>query len=545
MKRRRLLILVVTLVTLGSGLLNLYSVMGPVDPVRRRLMREVFPLDFIHLFRSFTLLIGFALVISSINIYKRKKRAFQLVFALASFSIFFHLTKGLDYEEATFSGILLVLLWLSRKYFTVKSSIPDWRSGLIRLTVAMLVAIGYGIAGFWLLDPREFGINFTIGDSVHRTFLFLSLIGDPGVVPHTHYAHWFVDSLYLITVTAILYSGFAVFRPALYQLRVRPYESALARQIITQYGRTTMDYFKSWPDKSYFFSPDHQCFLAYSVGANFAVVLGDPVGPENFIEDIVRRFKDFCQEHDWGFGFHQTLPDFLPVYRRLGFKKLKIGDDAIVDLRTFTLDGKTMKATRNAIAKLDKAGVHTRQYDPPIPDDVLGALEEVSDEWLQIPGRRERQFSLGRFDLDYLRLTPLLIAFDHEEKVLGFVNVIPSYHKGETTADLMRRRINAPNGLMDYLFVKLFLLSKEKGFERFNLGMAPMSGFQEKEQASPQERAVHSFIQQLNFLFSYKGLRAYKAKFASFWEPRYAVYRNVFDLPRLAIALGKVSALKE
>ncbi len=72
-----------------------------------------------------------------------------------------------------------------------------------------------------------------------------------------------------------------------------------------------------------------------------------------------------------------------------------------------------------------------------------------------------------------------------------------------------------------------------------------MAGFQEKEEASPEERAVHSFFQRSNFLFSYKGLRAYKAKFATIWEPRYAVYRNVFDLPRLALALGKVSEIND
>jgi phosphatidylglycerol lysyltransferase len=94
---------------------------------------------------------------------------------------------------------------------------------------------------------------------------------------------------------------------------------------------------------------------------------------------------------------------------------------------------------------------------------------------------------------------------------------------------------------MDYLLVKTLELAREQGYERFNLGMAPMSGFQEHEDASPQERAVHSFFQQLHFLFHYRGLRSYKAKFASYWEPRYAVYRNVLDLPRLALALGKVS----
>jgi phosphatidylglycerol lysyltransferase len=172
-------------------------------------------------------------------------------------------------------------------------------------------------------------------------------------------------------------------------------------------------------------------------------------------------------------------------------------------------------------------------------------LQEVSDEWLLIPGRRERQFTLGRFDPDYLRLTPVIAAVDKDERILAFVNEIPSFRKGEATLDLGRRRTEAPNGIMDYLFVQAALLHRERGFERFNLGMAPMSGFQEKEQASPQERAVHTFFQQLNFLFSYKGLRAYKAKFASSWEPRYVVYRNVLELPRLAIALGKVSQIEE
>jgi phosphatidylglycerol lysyltransferase len=170
---------------------------------------------------------------------------------------------------------------------------------------------------------------------------------------------------------------------------------------------------------------------------------------------------------------------------------------------------------------------------------------KFSASWKKIPGRRERRLSLGRFDPEFLRSTPVAVALDRDGKVLAFANAVPSPRRGELAVDLMRRRIDAPNGVMEYLFVKLFLFKKKEGLERFNLGMAPASGFQEKEHASPQERAVQSFFQQLNFLFSYRGLRAYTAKFASSWEPRYVVYRNVLDLPRLAIALGRVSEVKE
>jgi phosphatidylglycerol lysyltransferase len=176
---------------------------------------------------------------------------------------------------------------------------------------------------------------------------------------------------------------------------------------------------------------------------------------------------------------------------------------------------------------------------------VLVQLREVSDEWLQIPGRRERRFTLGLFDTDYVRTTTVLAAADGQSRILAFVNLVPSFKKRETTIDLMRRRTDAPNGIMDYLFGKLFLELKKDGYQRFNMGMVPMSGFQKHETVSTGERVVHSFFQRLNFVFSFSGLRAYKAKFASFWEPRYIVYRNITDLPRMALALGKVSTVKE
>jgi len=97
---------------------------------------------------------------------------------------------------------------------------------------------------------------------------------------------------------------------------------------------------------------------------------------------------------------------------------------------------------------------------------------------------------------------------------------------------------------MEYLFSKLLLAMKEEGFARFNMGMAPMAGFQEREESSIEERAVHTFMQNLGFLFNYEGLRAYKGKFATSWEPRYLVYRNVLNLPLVARAIMEVSELR-
>jgi len=543
MNLRTVLIAIVALVTLVSGVINLFSAMSLNLPSHTSLLQKGFPLEFIHLSRFITLVIGFFLIISSINIYKRKRRAYQLVLFISCLSVFFHLTKGLAYGEAFSSFVLVLILLFTRKSFTVKSSIPDLRLGIIRFIIALVVVFVYGVMGFWFLDKREFGINFTVSDSIEKTMKFLTLQPDPDVVPQTRHARWFLDSMYLITALTLGYSVFALFRPVRYRYRTLPREREQARQIVATYGRHSLDYFKLWPDKSYFFTSSKNSFLAYCVGANFAVVLGDPVGPGDEIEALIHAFKHFCEENDWGLAFHQTLPDFLPVYEKLGFQKLKIGENAIVDLTKFTLEGKEGKELRHAVNKLEKAGFHIVRFDPPVSSEALKQAKEVSDDWLQIEGRRERRFTLGLFETEYVRSTPVLAVVDQQDRMQAFVNIIPSYRKGETTIDLMRRRSNSPNGVIDYLFVNLFFYCKEKGFQTFSLGMAPMSGFQEHENPSLEERAIHYFFQHMNFLFSFKGLRFYKAKFASWWEPRYVIYQNALDLARHAVAIGVVSKL--
>jgi phosphatidylglycerol lysyltransferase len=544
MKIKPVFVRLIFLATLASGLLNIASVIVRNLPRRIAILREVFPLEFVHLSRSLTLLIGFALVISAVNIYRKKRRAFWIVLVLSVFSVVSHMGKGLNYEEAIVSLLLLVMLLVARSEFVVKSGIPSLSSGVARLLVAALLAFGYGVAGFWFLHPREFGIEFHAADAIRRTLLFLTLAGDPTLVPHTHYARWFLDSLYLITAAAMVYSLVAIFRPAIYRFTIHPRETALARQLVDTYGRDTQDFFKAWPDKSFFFSPSQRSFISYRVGNAFAVALGDPVGPEEEMVETVRGFARFCRENDWGLAFHQASPELLPVYERLGFKKMKIGDDAIVDLASFSLSGRDRRAIRNAINRIEAAGVTFRRHEPPIPDEVMLKVANVSDEWLKLPGRRERQFTLGSFDPAYVRTTPLYTAVDRDGTILAFVNEIPSRVKDEATIDLMRHVENAPNGIMDFLFAKLFLHLKERGLGTFNFGMAPMSGFAEGEKAGVEARVVHSFFQHLNFLFSYNGLRHYKAKFASFWKARYVVYRNPLDLPRMALALREVSRIK-
>jgi phosphatidylglycerol lysyltransferase len=89
--------------------------------------------------------------------------------------------------------------------------------------------------------------------------------------------------------------------------------------------------------KSYFFSSTRESFLGYRVAGSYALVLGDPVGPPSDIERTVVEFIAHCHKRGWRVGFHQVGTNSLHIYESLGFRKLRVGDDAIVDLSRFSL----------------------------------------------------------------------------------------------------------------------------------------------------------------------------------------------------------------
>ena len=316
-----------------------------------------------------------------------------------------------------------------------------------------------------------------------------------------------------------------------------------ARKIVEQYARSSLDWLKLWPPKSYFFSPSGHCVIAYAVANDVTVCLGDPVGPEAEIEVTARKFLKLCKDKGWGVAFYRTCADLLPVYRRLHLRKLKIGEDAIVDLSEFSLAGRSKRDIRSKAHHFEELGLRVVEYQPPLSPDTLVQLRNVEEQWLKIPGRRERTFAVGHFDRDYLRSTPVLAVIDRNGRFLAFINLI-SANPSEIAGDLMRRGTEVPNGITDYLLLKLIQYASDRGYSRVDLGLAPMTGFKVGERATVEERVINGVLQKFNFLFRFRGLYQYKAKFATSWEPRYLMYKNLLQLPRIAFALLHLSEMK-
>ena len=250
-----------------------------------------------------------------------------------------------------------------------------------------------------------------------------------------------------------------------------------------------------------------------------------------------------CSKRGWGVALYRASSEFLPIYTRLRLRKLKIGDDAIVYPSKFSLEGRSKRDIRSKARHFEKLGIDVVEYQPPISPGTLAQLRRVEDEWLSIPGRRERTFAVGYFDQDYLRSTPVLAVIDRNGKIHAFINLI-STTPDEIAGDLMRRGKDVPNGIMDYLLLRLIQYAGERGYGRVGLGLAPMTGFHMGEHATLEERLVNGVLQKFNFVFHFRGLYQFKAKFATSWEPRYLIYKNLLQLPRIALALVHLSEIK-
>lgn len=529
----------------GSGLLNLLSLLGgPVPTEQPGWVLLLFPLDFAGVSRTLTLIAGFGIVLIGVHLMAGKRRAWQAALGLAAGSVLFHLTRGWNLEEALSSAWLVLFLWCTRRAFPLGAERPRLGRAAVRAVVAFAVAAGYGTTGFWLLERGEFHRNFHWREAATRTIQAMLLLNGSDLVPHTAYAAWFLDSLFWMSGAALLYSGVVLFRPAVYRFSVNLDEAAVAGAIAEKYGRTGQDFFKHWPDKSYFFTENGESFLGYRVWGSYALALGDPVGPESETEQAVKEFMEFCRRRGWRAGFHQVSAESAPVYERLGFRRLKVGDDAIVDLKQFSLGGSAMKEFRNTVNRLDRLGYRVERRDPPLADPLLSELKRISDEWLEAPGHRERQFTLGRFESWYVRSTPVYVVFDGGDKPVAFLNLVPAYDPEEASVDLMRRSREAPNGVMDYLFARVFLDLRAREVRRFNLGMAPLSDEKEGKRSDAAERFIHWAMKRMPGVFRVSSLRRFKAKYAHSWQPRYAVFESRFDLARLGLALRRITEIR-
>lgn len=530
----------VALLTALMGVVNILSAVTPSLAHRAALLAQFSPLAVrrgSHLAAS---LAGFALLLLAGNLWRRKRLAWFLTLVALIVSGISHLLKGLDYEEALLAAGLAGWLLILGPRFHARSDPPSIRRGLQVVIAALAFTLAYGISGFYLLD-RHFSVNFSLAGAVRQTVVMFTEFYDPGLEPLTGFGRYFAGSIYAVGAATLGYALLALVRPVLARGTATSGEQARARAIVEAYGRSSLARCTLFPDKLYYFSPGGSV-VAYAARGRAAVALGDPIGPAGDAAAAIAGFKTFCTGNDWQAAFYQTLPDYLTHYRAAGFNILCIGHEGIVDLATFSLAGGTNKTLRATINRLAKSGYCAEVHLPPVPDEILRELRAISDEWLTKMRGREKRFTLGWFDDEYIRQGAVMVVRDPEGVITAFTNLVPEYQRDELTIDLMRRRQDVEGGTMDFLFVSLIRWAREQGYATFNLGLSALSGVGAQPEDPAAERALHFIYENINQFYNFKGLHTFKEKFHPVWSPRYLIYPGPASLPAVALAINRASS---
>lgn len=293
-------------------------------------------------------------------------------------------------------------------------------------------------------------------------------------------------------------------------------------------------------DKSFVFSDDGgAAVMAARAGASF-VALGAPVGKRSSWRRALARFRSEAEALSLRPVIYAAPPELLPDLIDLGFRIEKIGENAVIDLRAFSLGGSRRQPLRAARRKLAEREGATFEVDAAPSAQSLEALQPVSDAWLGAQKGGEKNFSLGRFDPGFMTRGPVATV-RLKGRPIAFATLWVTHDKGWAALDLMRYDPAAsPHGAMDFLITEILLWAQAENFARFDLGMAPLSGLSEERHAPLFARLGRMVYDQGGAFYNFDGLRRFKEKFAPEWEPRYLASPGAWSMP---IVLAEIAVM--
>lgn len=520
------------------GVVNILSVVTPPIAERLKMVKEFLPVSSIHASNLLVIFIGAALLLTAAFLVRGFRNAWIIALILSVLSFIGHLTKAFDYEEAIIAFITIIILLFTAKEYRAKSNPRLIKIGMSTAFLVFMAVFIFGTIGFYFIDIKHFGVDFTWKQSLGYAAGSFLLLQNPTLHPVTRFGKEFMGMLNGLGFLSWGFFFYTLIRPHIFQQATSNQSLEKARFYLSQYGSSAVDCFKIYPDKLLFISDEWEGFVAYRIANGFAIVLEEPVCAENRKVDMLKDFEQHCRRMGLKTAFYRVDEDSMYFFETLNKKKLFIGQEAIVDVDEFKLEGKERKSLRNGLNSLQKKGYTTSLSPSPQPIELLQELKKVSDEWLLAYHKSELIFSQGMFDEIQLQQQDIILIRDAETKVVAFLNIIPDFTPEECTYDMIRKTTDAPGGCMDALIVELIQYAKEKKLRYINLGLVPMTGFEKPGSAA--ERIVKFASEKIKRYRHYQGQRNFKEKYASEWLNKYLVYENDFDLVRLPAALNKV-----
>lgn len=490
-----------------------------------------------------TLLVGLSLIYLSTLLRRGKYSAWLISLPLYFFLVARNLHRYfVDKPVNMHSSILIILnlivpvvalggIIVGYKHFRVRSQVSNFKGAFAKALLVLLVAFFYGLIGFQLFDEHDFHQEFSWLEGAHYTVDQFNITTTKELHPYTIRANVFLGSLATVSLGALFYVGVSLFSPIRFKLSDQPHSRESLRRLMELHPASSEDFFKLWPhDKAYFFSKSGHSALAYGVKNGVALVVGDPVGNSNEFTQLVSNFVELCYVNDWLPSFIHTEQKFNTLYKDLGFSVQKIGEEAVLDIAHFQSNVANNKYFRNIKNRFERENYTFQIATPPHNRELLRNLHQISDEWLQGPGRSERRFMMGYFDEHYLQQCTLALALDGNGKIQAFINQIRSFDAHEANFDFLRSHKDALGNINDFAMLNFINYLAEQGFKRLNLGLSPLTGLKKTDAVDTEITALDNALQFVytagGRFYSFAGLKRFKDKYEPNWQNRYIVYKG-------------------
>jgi len=250
----------------------------------------------------------------------------------------------------------------------------------------------------------------------------------------------------------------------------------------------------------------------------------------------MRDVVGFAEKHSLRIAAIGVSPAGRELFERAGLRALYIGDEAIVDTGSFTLEGRAIRKVRQSVSRIENAGYRTQSAEVgELEEATMRELEQVADDWLA--GAAERGFSMAMDSLRNPESAQTLIVYTSNPNgvIEGFLHFVPTYERPAVSLSFMRRRRDTPNGLTEYMIVKAIGLLRDQGISEVSLNFAAFARLIRDPQGLV-ERLAGRLIVLGDTWFQIERLYRFNAKFSPRWEPRYFMYERRFGLPRAGIA---------
>ncbi len=448
----------------------------------------------------------------------------------------------LDIAALPLGAVILVFLWKIRTAFSGRVRPGSWWRALTvaALGLATTALVTAGVLSL-VAPPRV----------VRSPDVFLAVLtralGETGrdlredlaVVPS-----W-VPSITAALLTLTMLASVTVFlRYAKDVTRWSPQREARIRRLIRLFGDAdSLAYFATRRDKSSVFSPDGRAVVTYQVSSGVSVASGDPIGDPASWPAAVRAWKEDAIRYGWIPAVLAASSTGARCYAREGLSVTALGDEAVLETRTFSLAGREMAAVRRSAQHARRAGLTVHiAYQEDLDDADLDRLRSAADHWRH--GDTERGFSmaLNRFaDRSDPRVL-FVMARDAGEGLVGVLSFVPWGTAG-LSLDTMRRSPSAPQGVTEFMVSELMAAAPSLGVARVSLNFCLFRRVYEQAEdfgASTFTRLNSSFLGVLDRFWQLGRLYRANRQYHPRWDPRFVCYDDRVGLPQILVALGSV-----